>query len=357
MTTNKNILENQIVVFTGKFASMSRKEAEQLVLNAGGKISDKVTGETTILVVGDEGFLNQIDKSKKLKKAEELADKTNSIKIISESVFLEMFELESRYQLENKYYPLKEILKIYQKIRPEHVRLLQKWDLLRPVTRTNSDQYFEFKDLLVFRKIHQFLEEGKTIRGIARGMYLEQFPSNQLKIEFEEERPRGQILEFTPSVSNQPEPTLTAMDWYDIGNQYDTDAATYPEAIDAYQKALELEPTFTPAAINLGNLYFIKREFDEAEKYYLQAHQQTANNQKILFNLGNLYDEMGEYSKSIKFFKKALEIDPFYADGHFNIALVYEKLGLVVKAKSHWQMYLKIDPTGEAAKVAREHLK
>jgi tetratricopeptide (TPR) repeat protein len=357
MTTDKKICENQIVVFTGKFAALARKEAEQLVLNTGGQIADQVTSETTLLVVGDEGFLNQINKSKNLQKAEELADKTNSIKIISESAFLEMFELESRYQLENKYYPLKEILKIYQKIRPEQVRLLQKWDLLQPVTRTNSDQYFEFKDLLLFRKISHFLESGKTIRGIARGLYLEQFPSNQLKIEFEEERPRGQILQFVPSASTQPEPELTAVDWYDIGNQYDTDSTTFPEAIDAYTKALELEPTFTSAAVNLGNLYFTKREFGQAEKFYLQAYQQTPNNQKILFNLGNLYDEIGEYSKSIKFFKKALEIDPFYADGHFNIALVYEKLGLIVKAKSHWQMYLKIDPTGEAAKVAREHLK
>jgi tetratricopeptide (TPR) repeat protein len=357
MTTTQQIFENQIVVFSGKFASMSRKEAEQYVLKAGGKIAELVTNETTMLVVGDEGFLNQIDKSKKLKKAEELADKTDSIKIISESVFLEMLELESRYQLENKYYPLKEILKIYQKIRPEQVRLLQKWDLLQPVTRTNTDQYFEFKDLLIFRKINHFLESGKTIRGIARGLYLEQFPSNQLKIEFEEERPRGQILQFTPPASNCSEPELAAEDWYDIGNQYDTDVKTYPEAIDAYTKALELEPTFTSAAVNLGNLYFTKREFDQAEKFYLQAYQQTPNNQKILFNLGNLYDEIGEYSKSIKFFKKALEIDPFYADAHFNIALVYEKLGLLAKAKSHWQMYLKIDSTGEAAKIAREHLK
>jgi len=352
MKKDQKAFANQTVVFTGKLASMSRKEAQQIVREQGGHSPESLTSAATFLVVGEEGALKQDSKSSKLKRAEELIEQGKKIQIISESNFLEMVNLDSRYRLEHKYYALSEILKIYKALRKEHIKYFQRWGLLKPVTKTNIEEYFQFKDLLLFRKINNYLSQGKKLRSIARGLHNELFATEQLKIEFEEERPKGKILTLTQTTS----PEFTAEEWYEIGDRYDADRSTYDQAIEAYERALALDPDYFPAAVNLANIYFEKGEIQQAEALYLRALTLEPASHKILFNLGNLYDEMGEYEKALEYFRKAIEQFPLYADAHFNIAVVYEKIGLILKAKAHWQTYLKIDDSGEWADIAREHL-
>jgi BRCT domain type II-containing protein len=49
-------LSGQLVVFTGKLSSLSRKAARELVVRLGGATPTKVNARTTMLVVGAEGF-------------------------------------------------------------------------------------------------------------------------------------------------------------------------------------------------------------------------------------------------------------------------------------------------------------
>lgn len=352
MSAEDTIFKDQTVVFTGKLASMSRKQAQQLVREHAGNAPDSLTITTEYLVVGDAGYLCDIAKSKKINKAEELIAKGSKTQIISEGAFLEMLNLESRYQLGNKFYSLTDILAIYTKLRKDQVRYFQKWGLLKPEVKTNNAQYFQFKDLLIFRRINEYLKQGKKLRSIAQGLSRELFPSDQLVIEFQEEKPEGKVLQLKPAT----EPERSADEWYDLGSSCDTDDSTYTQAIEAYENALALEPDYFPAAVNLGNLFFAKGENEKAKALYLKAYELAADNHKVLFNLGNLYDELGEYDKALEFFRKAIKEFPLYADAHFNIAVVYEKIGLIYKAKEHWQTYLKIDDAGEWAEIAKEHL-
>lgn len=351
MPENANIFARMTVVFTGKLAAMPRHEAEKLVAENGGQASATLSLNTDYLIVGDGGFLNQIDKSQKLKKAEAIRENGGKIQIISETTFLELLNLESRYLLENKYYPLSEILKIYQKLRADQVRYFQKWGLLQPAKKTYSEQYFEFKDLLSFRQIHTYLQAGKSLRGIARSLAQDYHPTNQLKIEFEEEKPAGHVLELKIV---KPEPTVE--DWYDLGNRYDLNPATFEPAIEAYQKALKLDPNYVPALVNLGNIFFTKGQLDQAEAMYLHAQQLLPHNPKILFNLGNLADERNDFPRACDFFQQAIVAEPFYADAHFNLAVTYEKMGRITEAKIHWERYLKVDTNGEWTEIAKEHL-
>lgn len=357
MNDKKKTFENQSVVFTGRLFSMPRKEAQELVKANGGCSPNNLTKSTDFLVVGSEGYLTEIDKSSKLEKAETLQDNGGKVQIISESSFLEMVNLESRYQLEKKYYPLTDVLDIYKNIRKDHVRYFQKWGILKPEVRANNEQFFHFKDLLLFRKINNFLAEGKKIRTIAKGLHAELFPSNQLKIEFEDEKPRGKVLEL--KVTEPPKPVsseISTEEWFEIGSKYDNDLSTYDQAIVAYEKAVAQDPEYFPALVNLANLYFEKGEIEKAKSLYLRAYQIEPTSHKLLFNIGNLYDELGDFDNALQFFQKATEQFPLYADAHFNMAVVYEKIGLISKAKEHWKAYLQIDNAGEWAEIAEEHL-
>lgn len=352
MADSEKILQDQKVVFTGRLASMPRKKAMQVVQEFGGTTPENLTRDVHFLVVGDEGYLSEIEKSRKLRKAEALQEKGVAIQIISESAFLDMLGLESKYRLENKYYPLSEILNIYKKLTPNIIHYLQKkWGLLLPTEKTNTNQYFQFKDLLYFRRINTFLSQGKRLSVIARAIQAEISPSKQLKIEFEEEKPKGKVLTLA-----QPESELSAEQWYETGTRYDTEKTTFQQAIEAYENALRQDPDYFPAVVNLGNVYFEIGQYARAKELYLKADTLSPKNYKVLFNLGNLYDEIGSFDQALNYFKQAIAEFPLYADAHFNIAVVYEKLGMISRAREHWEKYLQIDASGEWAEIAREHL-
>jgi NAD-dependent DNA ligase len=79
-------------VFTGKMKTMGRKEAQAMVQKLGGEIPDGVTVDLSFLVVGDEGspLFGEGAKGSKLVKAEKYVAAGASLRIISETQFLEM---------------------------------------------------------------------------------------------------------------------------------------------------------------------------------------------------------------------------------------------------------------------------
>lgn len=80
------------LAFTGTLLSMSRREAAQLVVDAGGRFSASVSAKTEFLVFGEQDFTRFVDgeRSTKTKKAEELLASGHHIQIISEADFLRM---------------------------------------------------------------------------------------------------------------------------------------------------------------------------------------------------------------------------------------------------------------------------
>lgn len=80
--------------FTGVMDKLTRKDAMQMVADAGGRNCDSVNKETNFLVVGNGGYyINLSDgKSSKHKKAEKMKLDGFDIEVISESVFLDLFE-------------------------------------------------------------------------------------------------------------------------------------------------------------------------------------------------------------------------------------------------------------------------
>jgi hypothetical protein len=79
-------------LFTGKLATMQRKEAEDKVRGAAGAVASGVTAKLHYLVIGDEGspLYGHGKKGTKQTKAEELNAAGANIKIISETAFLKM---------------------------------------------------------------------------------------------------------------------------------------------------------------------------------------------------------------------------------------------------------------------------
>ena len=89
-------LYHQYVAITGVLANMTRKEAMQNIVDAGGFVEDTVTSRTNYLILGnnDYNYILKGKKSSKLKKAEAMKLEGFPIEIISENVFYEMLNKE-----------------------------------------------------------------------------------------------------------------------------------------------------------------------------------------------------------------------------------------------------------------------
>jgi DNA ligase (NAD+) len=71
-------LEGKILVLTGTLATLSRKEAEELVVKNGGKVSSSVSKKTSFVVAG-EAAGSKLDAAQKL-----------GVPVITEDAFREM---------------------------------------------------------------------------------------------------------------------------------------------------------------------------------------------------------------------------------------------------------------------------
>jgi tetratricopeptide (TPR) repeat protein len=133
------------------------------------------------------------------------------------------------------------------------------------------------------------------------------------------------------------EAELGAEDWYELGCELE---ATAPEeAMDAYRRALGLDPVHADAHLNLGRLYHERGELRKAEEHYHQALAARPGDATAAFDLGVALEDLGRLPEAIGAYEAALAADPEYADAHFNLAGVYEQLDQRGEALRHLKTY------------------
>jgi tetratricopeptide (TPR) repeat protein len=148
----------------------------------------------------------------------------------------------------------------------------------------------------------------------------------------------------------------TVPDLFNRGIAMEEHPSTHDEAIRAYQKILEFEPEHAAAHINLGTLFYNRRDFVAAEKHYRAAVAADPRYALAYFDLGNVLDETGRMDDAIAAYKTAVQLAPTYADAHYNLALAYERQGSARLALRHWKTYLKLDSSGPWAVHARNQV-
>jgi tetratricopeptide (TPR) repeat protein len=353
----KPSLVDQVVVFTGKLSSLGRKEAQALVIRLGGSAADEVTAKTTMVVVGAEAAPG-VEKSQKIRKAEEL-----NIRVVNENDFCRMAGIQPPEELKQQYYSQRDLLGMYPGLREDHLRYLQKWGLIRPVQRTNTDTYFTFADLLIIRQVSGELETA-PFRAILRSLQAER--SGQLTFDFRIDAEPARIIKLKKPKPKEPlegrgltalplsAPQTLAEEYFLKGSTLDVDEARHHAAANWYRKALEIDPYLVPAIINLANIHYGRDELAEAQALYERAIGLDPDFFEAHFNLGNIYHDLGRFQEAASCYRTALGLNPQYADAHFYLAITLEKTGYSLEAKPHWRAYQQLSPNGEWVELARE---
>jgi len=198
--------------------------------------------------------------------------------------------------------------------------------------------------------------DGKRVHVEIEGKAMEA-ESFQLLLNFDQVELR-RMLEFPAKdpAAEEREKRATAERWFQRGLDLEQSGQAVETVIEAYEKALELDPNSAGALVNLGTIHFNGRDYAKAKKYYERALEVDPQYALAHFDLANLYDERGERAKAMEHYQAALKIAPNYADAHYNLALLYQGSNQTMRAVQHWTTYLKLDPAGHWANIARKEL-
>src|SRR5262249_40273803 len=105
--------------------------------------------------------------------------------------------------------------------------------------------------------------DGKKIRVDMDGRAMDA-ESGQLLLDFDEAE-LNRLLEFRqpPNPSAEREKRAAAENWFQRGLQLEQTGGSFEEVVDAYKKALELDPQSAGALVNLGTIAFNARNWKE----------------------------------------------------------------------------------------------
>jgi Flp pilus assembly protein TadD len=84
----------------------------------------------------------------------------------------------------------------------------------------------------------------------------------------------------------------------------------YPEAIEHFQKTIEIYQNFTPAYIDLAKLYVLQKEVDKAAACLEKSLIVTPDSSVTHYALGQIYLLKRQPDKTILHWKKSIELEP-----------------------------------------------
>jgi tetratricopeptide (TPR) repeat protein len=275
-------------------------------------------------------------------------------------------------------YSSRTIRGLYPVLRDDHLRLLERWGLVRALRshepQRKHETLYSFADLAVIRQAAAELTRGVSFRGVLRALVAER--QGQLAFDFQpgaaarSDTQNAKVVKLTPRPAVQPTPRGAAVPvavlddrtmqlaahYFAEGAELDSvDEPQHQEAaMTAYRHALALDAQMVAALVNLANLHYGRDAIIEAEALYEKALALEPSCFEAHFNLGNVYHDTGRFEAAVHCYRQALALDSGYADAHFYLAVTLEKLGRSGEARPHWASYQRLAPNGEWVALAKE---
>jgi eukaryotic-like serine/threonine-protein kinase len=125
-------------------------------------------------------------------------------------------------------------------------------------------------------------------------------------------------------------------------------AGRHAEALDALQKARQLEPANPSVFSELGAVEEAMGKLDDAESKYKAAAQLRPSDWTSLNALGGFYYRRGRYQDAIPLFQSITQLAPGNSQGYTNLGATYAMAGQYESAAVSFNQSLSLRPTASA---------
>jgi tetratricopeptide (TPR) repeat protein len=127
-------------------------------------------------------------------------------------------------------------------------------------------------------------------------------------------------------------------------------------AIIAFSRAIELDPQYFKAIVNLALMYDEQQKFSLAIETFEKAAEIEPQNPDVWSHLGNAYYGQGEYPKAMEYYRKALDIDPDSGHALYSMGVAFADAGIFREAVRYWSRVSELEPDTELGRSAAENV-
>ena len=204
-------------------------------------------------------------------------------------------------------------------------------------------------------ELREKLPEGTAISSLAIGSDGESIvvrddealwepTSGQLHMDFstrelaDEVRP---LAERRAQAAVESSDSPSADQWFEIAR--DLEPVSPTRAMDAYRRALRIDPGHEESHLNLGRMLHEDGKLEEAEAHYRQALAAAPESPTAAFNLGVVSEDLGRTAEAKAAYRRALDHDRALAAAHFNLARLLEREGRQQEALQHLAEYRRLE--------------
>jgi tetratricopeptide (TPR) repeat protein len=379
---------------------MSRREAERVIRERGGKLVDRGDGEADLIVVSDDrGDLRRVAADRDLFD-EPIRDAIarHEIELLGESDFWARVGLvDSGPGIERLYTPA-----MLAELVGAPVAAIRQWHrrgALRATREVRRLAYFDFEEVGVARKLAALLAAGCSLSTVNRrldelsrllpesprpladaGVVVEgrrlfvrrgeglAEPSGQLVLDFDAARPQSAIepdqpvaIPFvmalggaskTPPRGSHP---AVSEDLRALAEELE-ESGRDDQAIDVYRAILVSGDSIADDHFALAELLYRAGDLSAARERYYMAIELDEDYVEARSNLGCVLAEQGDVGLAEAAFRGALEYHPDYADAHYHLARLLDRAGRTGEAARHWRLFMSLAPASPWADEARERL-
>uniref|UniRef100_A0ABM5FAT0 Tetratricopeptide repeat protein 6 isoform X2 n=1 Tax=Pogona vitticeps TaxID=103695 RepID=A0ABM5FAT0_9SAUR len=115
-------------------------------------------------------------------------------------------------------------------------------------------------------------------------------------------------------------------------------------AMKDYQQAITIDPKYALAYYNAANIYFVNKQFSQANNYYTKALTLDPQNESAFLNRAITNTLLKNFEEAKEDFEKAVCLSPFSAAIYFNKANLYNMLQQYEQAEEDISKALSIQP-------------
>jgi len=394
-------LSGRRVMLVGKLASMSRRDAERLIREGGGRLVDRAGEPVDLIVASDEAA-----DAKRLATDRDLFDDdlrariaSGAVEVLHESdLWVRLGLVESGPGIERLYTPamLAELVRV-------PIAAIRQWHLrgaLRAKCEVRRLAYFDFEEVRVARKLAELLHAGCSLSAVNRRLEtLSRMLADSVRpladpaVVVEGRRlfirrseglaePTGQLLiDFDVAKTGTAEnaaPMAIPFVAQDAlrHSSADRDRSSHPkvaedlralaaelegngqlqQALEVYRAILFSAESTPDDHFALAELLYLGNDLSAARERYYVAIELDEDFVEARSNLGCVLAEQGETGLAEAAFRGALEYHPDYADAHYHLARLLDRQQRSAEASRHWQLFMNLAPASPWADEARERL-